>query len=439
MSSLFASRSTPRQDPSVLGVQTVPTVGRFKPATPIIFAFCALGFGAGASAEQRIPHNPCGPGIFVPARHANDPVETWFTARSYRPGTTAALWVRAHPSRARVRIYQLIGSHWWTEVAPASNVELHGTTQRLALRIGDWPTGLYFADVSTEDGSGSAPFIVRPQHAGENPVAVVLPTNTWAAYNFRDGDRNGYGDTWYADPRVHTVVLARAFPKTGLPQHLGGFVDWLAGQDLKADFYSDEDLDAIPNGDRLASLYNLVVFSGHEEYVTQHVFSTVERYRNLGGNLAFLSANNFFARVRIRGGRMMCLGHFRDFGKPEAQLVGVQYVDWSHRRYRNRPYLVRSISAAPWLFNGTGLRLGDTFGFSYGVEIDAVAPSSPPSTRVIAEIPSIFGPGKTAQMTYYRTQRGAKVFAAGAMNFDAPQSGVTDRMLRNLWDYLARP
>jgi len=42
-------------------------------------------------------------------------------------------------------------------------------------------------------------------------------------------------------------------------------------------------------------------------------------------------------------------------------------------------------------------------------------------------------------MTYYRTRAGAKVFAAGAMNFDAPQSGVTGRMLRNLWDYLAQP
>ena len=42
-------------------------------------------------------------------------------------------------------------------------------------------------------------------------------------------------------------------------------------------------------------------------------------------------------------------------------------------------------------------------------------------------------------MTYYHTQGGAKVFAAGAMNFEAPQSAITDRMLRNLWDYLARP
>lgn len=409
----------------------------FSPRIPIVFAFGALAFGAGPSAEHAVARNRCGPGIFVPARHAKEPVLAWFAARSYGPDTTAALWVRARASTATVRLYHVAASQWWIEVAPATQVELPGGTQRLAVRIGDWPSGLYFADVSTLGGTGSAPFIVRPRHAGENPVAVVLPTNTWAAYNFRDGD--GYGDTWYADPRVHTVVLGRPFLNAGVPQHLGGFVGWLADQGLNADFYSDEDLNAIPSGDRLASLYNVVVFSGHEEYVTQHMFSIVERYRDLGGNLAFLSANNFFSRVRLRDGRMTCLGHFRDFGQPEARLIGAQYLDWYRGRYRSRPYLVRSVSAAPWLFAGTGLRAGDAFGFSYGVEIDALASSSPPGTRVIADIPSIFGPGKTAQMTYYSTKAGAKVFAAGAMSFDAPQSDVTDRMLRNLWDYLARP
>jgi hypothetical protein len=321
---------------------------------------------------------------------------------------------------------------------PRSKGHLHGGRQRLTVGVGDWPSGLYFADVEAAGAGGSAPFIVSARRRGENRVAVVLPTNTWAAYNLRDSDGNGYGDTWYADPRVRTVILARPFLNGGLPQHLEGFSAWLADEGFSADFLSDEDLNAVADGARLASLYDLIVFAGHEEYVTQHMFSIVERYRDLGGNLAFLSANNFFARVRLRGGRMTCLGHFRDFGRPEARLVGAQYVGWFRRRFRSRPYVVRNLAAAPWLFEGTGLRGGDRFGFSYGVEIDAVARSSPTGTRVVADIPSIFGPGKTAQMTYYRTRAGAKVFAAGAMGFDTPQSAVTDRMLRNLWDYLAQ-
>ena len=404
-----------------------------------VVASCAVGLGARASAERADARNPCGPGIFVKARHEPEPVTAWFAQRSYRPDTTALLRIRARAASATVRVYQALGSHFWVGLAPPSKVRLNGVQRAVPVRIGDWPSGLYIADAAAAGAVGSAPFIVGPRRAGENSVAVVLPTNTWAAYNFRDGDDNGYGDTWYADPRVRTVVLARPFLNGGLPQHLGGFIDWLAGRGLNADFYSDEDLNRFSDGRQLASRYNLIVFAGHEEYVTQHMFSIVARYRDLGGNLAFLSANNFFARVRIESGRMTCVGHFRDLGKPEAQLVGAQYVGWYRRRYRNRPYIVRSVSAAPWLFEGIGLRVGDTFGFSYGVEIDALAPSSPRGTRVVAEIPSIFGPGKTAQMTYYRTRAGAKVFAAGSMGFEAPQSGVTDRMLQNLWDYLEQP
>jgi hypothetical protein len=41
-------------------------------------------------------------------------------------------------------------------------------------------------------------------------------------------------------------------------------------------------------------------------------------------------------------------------------------------------------------------------------------------------------------MTFYRTRAGAKVFAAGAMYFDGPQSPATARMLANLWVHLRR-
>jgi hypothetical protein len=325
-------------------------------------------------------------------------------------------------------------------IAPTERLVLHASPQRLAIPIpSDSSSGLYVARVDSVRGTGYAPVVLRPVRPGTSRVAIVLPTNTWAAYNFRDADRNGYGDTWYADPRVHTVVLGRAFLGNGLPQHLGGFARWAGERHLDADFYSDEDINRVASGDWLASSYNLIVFSSHEEYVTQHMFSIVSRYRDLGGNLAFLSANNFYSRVTIRNGRMTCLGHFRDFGEPEAQLVGVQYVDWFHSRYRNEPYVVRSVASAPWLFRGTHLAVGRRFGFRYGVEIDATSSSTPRGIRIIAELPSIFGPGKTAQMTFYRSARGAKVFAAGAMNFESPQSGVTDRMLQNLLDYLSQP
>jgi hypothetical protein len=64
---------------------------------------------------------------------------------------------------------------------------------------------------------------------------------------------------------------------------------------------------------------------------------------------------------------------------------------------------------------------------------------SPPQTRVLAEIPHDFGPDQSAQMTYYQ-RAGAKVFAAGVMNFGA--SALWPRILTfidNLWQNVSAP
>src|SRR5262249_52639057 len=60
--------------------------------------------------------------------------------------------------------------------------------------IGNWQSGLYFAQLTAGRSVGYAPFIVRAVNR-ENTVAVVLPTNTWQAENFLDQDHDGYGDT----------------------------------------------------------------------------------------------------------------------------------------------------------------------------------------------------------------------------------------------------
>jgi hypothetical protein len=425
---------------------SVPRIARNAVALTCLASLAVISAPIPRAAEKT---NPCGPDLFVPAPPSHEAVRAAFAARSYSAGSVASLSVFARSrGPARLQVFRAgIGDvrapHGLrlTPVSAARRIAVYRGAHWLPVAVRNWASGLYIARIVLGHHVAYAPFVIRPKSSSTNRVAVVVPTNTWAAYNFRDSDGNGYGDTWYADPRVHTVVLARAFLDDGLPQHLarGGFIAWLAQQRQRADFYSDEDLDAIAGGDELARRYDLIVFSGHEEYVTQHMFSVIERYRDLGGNLAFLSANNLYSRVTITRGRMTCLGHFRDFGEPEARLVGVQYRDWSHNAYPNQPYVTRDMAAAPWLFRGTDLRIGERFGYHYGIEIDALAASSPGGIHVLADLPAIFGPGETGQMTFYETPSGAKVFAAGAMNFDYPQSAVTERMLENLWTYLREP
>ena len=110
-----------------------------------------------------------------------------------------------------------------------------------------------------------APFVLRPRHLGEARVLVVLPTNTWQAYNFEDKD------SWYFDASVHTVDLTRPYIDGGVPPHYHGydrgFIRWLALHHEQTDFVSDDDLDTLPSASELARDYDLIVFSGHEEYV----------------------------------------------------------------------------------------------------------------------------------------------------------------------------
>jgi hypothetical protein len=316
----------------------------------------------------------------------------------------------------------------------------------VSFRVGNWPSGLYYASFTAPDGRiGYAPFVVRPTSFGASSrVAVVLPTNTWQAYNFWDANGNGYGDTWYAGAPNYSVDLARPYIARGAPPRFYRydlpFLHWFYWGGRSAEFFSDSDFAQFANGDALAALYDLVVFPGHEEYVTQHMYDVVERYRDLGGNLIFLSANNFFWRVRQTGTKLRKAALFRQLGRPEARILGVQYRA-NDNGQRQGVFTVTSAATAPWLWAGTGLRDGSTFGQAvggYGIEIDAMTPDSPPGTIVLAHIPDLLGPGLTAQMTYYESPAGAKVFAAGTLDFGGSATYMPmRRMLDNLWARLS--
>ena len=314
--------------------------------------------------------------------------------------------------------------------------------------LGPWPTGVYFVKITANDGRvGYAPFVVRPTVLGERSrVAVLIPTNTWQAYNFRDEDGNGWGDTWYAKGAQSTVRLGRMYTRKGVPpqwrKYDVDFLRWLHMTGKQPDILTETDLESIRTAEELIRLYDFVVFPGHFEYVTRHEYDLFRNYRDLGGNLAFLSANNFFWGARLEGRTLVRTRLWREAGRPESALLGVQYRANDDGR-KQQPFVVRGTSQAPWFFAGTGLTDGSTFGQElggYGIEIDQATQFSPPGTILLADIPDVFGPGLTAQMTYYETPQGAKVFAAGAIDFGGSATLPTvRRLLENLWARLASP
>jgi hypothetical protein len=382
-------------------------------------------------------------------------VDAGFTKRSYAPGQLAELSIATDARSVRVQVFSYGGQAHPTPrdlrtsgTAMTPPVALDWTRHRSAparirvVRAGRWPSGLYFVRVTAGDGRvGYAPLVARPRRLGEHRVAVVLATNTWQAYNFADEDGDGWGDTWYVSGGVRRVDLERPYLDFGVPYRFHDwdltFVSWLDSTGKHVDFLTDDDLERVTSASELARAYDLIVFPGHEEYVTSHVYDLVTGYRDLGGNLAFLAANNFFRRV-TRSGRWLVRGRlWRDLGRPEAALVGAQYVGSNHGA-RQEPYVVRGAAASPWLFAGTGLVDGSAFG-RYGIEIDARTPASPPGTQLLAEIPGLVA-GRSAEMTYYETAGGAKVFDAGVLDFAASlDEPAVSRLVENLWARLTRP
>jgi hypothetical protein len=372
-------------------------------------------------------------------------VAATFEHASYAPGDKATLVLWRAERGLRVRVFRVGPEHARTvgnvtmegaPVTPALELGPRAAHRPIPLSVGDWPSGLYFARLTAPDGRvGFAPFVVRPRALGEHRVLVVLPTYTWQAYNFRDDDGDGRGDTWYAGWKQDWAPLDRPFLARGVPPHFRqydlAFLHWLAQTGRDVDFFSDDDLARAPSARSLADAYDLVVFPGHHEYVTTREYDLVEGYRDLGGNLAFLAANDFFWRIVIRHRVMTRTAQWRDLGRPEAALVGVQFIGTDEGHHRG-PWQVRADSP---LFHDVPRSFG-----SGGIEIDHTSADSPPGIHVLAEIPHLFGDRFTAQMTEYETPAGAKVFAAGAFTLAGSAThGDVAALLANLWQRLSTP
>jgi hypothetical protein len=396
--------------------------------------------------------------VLGPVIAGTSPLLAGFEARSYAPGETAQLEIGGGAtSSVTLQLFEA-GGALARGVAPGGRDRITFgepmTSPQKLRRPGSgpwlvpvplgssWPSGDYVARLTWGGHADYAPFILRPRSLGTSAVLVVEPTNTWQAYNVKDGD------SWYLSPAVHLIHLDRPYAATdvrggqvpaGLPEQFWrfdlGFLRWYWHSGYKADFVSDDDLERIASAGQL-SHYRLIVFAGHEEYVSWHVYHLIDRYRAGGGNLAFLSANNFFYAVRPGHNTIWGRMRWRDVGRPEAALVGEQYDGWNLGRYPNLPYHVVDTAAAPWLFAGTNLHDGSKLG-RYGIEIDEPTDASPPGAKVLAVIRNAFGPGHSAEMTIYRRGR-STVFDAGALNFGASAHwpGVS-QLVSNIWSHLS--
>jgi hypothetical protein len=156
-------------------------------------------------------------------------IEAAFSRRSYLPTEPMAMRVLAdvpaftltflrvgHGPDPSLRNDEMVG----LEMGDPVRVDWTGkrsTRQTISVQSGDWPSGLYAARLESDDGRvGFAAFILRAKMPSPRRVAVVLPTNTWQAYNLYDADGDGWGDTWYTCGKP-PVLLDRPYRDRGVP------------------------------------------------------------------------------------------------------------------------------------------------------------------------------------------------------------------------------
>src|SRR5919201_3519332 len=436
-----------------LGRGLTAIVWRAAPATPARTYLVRLVL-QGRDGTRRVYgfDPPLRPGGTTGAVVRVQRVEVGFLARSYPAGGRATASIATDARSVRLQLFSLAGNPHPTirdlrkggvPVAPAVTLDWRPYRSAPHLvrigRLGGFASGLYFLRVTANDGRvGYAPLILRPRRLGEHNVAVVHSTNTWQASNLLDANGDAWGDSWTVGG-ARAVDLRRPYLGFGLSARYGdwdlAFVSWLKRTGKQVDYLTDDDLAAARSGDALRQAYRLLVFPGHEEYVTARAYDLVQRFRDRGGHLMFLSANNFLWKVRRHGQLLRRTRLWRRLNRPEAALVGAQGV-LSSRSARRGRFVVQGAGALPWAFAGTGLGNGSAFG-RYGIEIDARANSSPPQTRVLARIPRLIG-AHDDEMTYYETSAGARVFDAGVLDFAASLGApAVSRLVDNVWARLA--
>ena len=300
----------------------------------------------------------------------------------------------------------------------------------------DWPAGAYLLRLDADSGAQRyVPVTVRSAStAGQVVLKACVATwqayNTWGGYDLYIGPGDSYGN------RSLAVSLNRPYDLNGadmfltyernvvvLAESLGLPLAYVTGMDIAADPH------LLDGASALISL-------GHDEYWSPAERANVTAARDAGVNLAFLGANAMFRRTRLDdGGRLVICyktSYTEDpeYGKdnalvtsdwreppvpdPESSLIGTIYEGYP----AVAAYVVASQKS--WLFAGTGVPQGASFGNLVGIEYDRVNPAYPVPRpiQVLSHSPLVCrGASSFADSAYYTHSGGAGVFNSGTMRW----------------------
>ncbi|GAA3228219.1 hypothetical protein GCM10020256_40310 [Streptomyces thermocoprophilus] len=302
-----------------------------------------------------------------------------------------------------------------------------------------WSVGAYVAVLTTADGRyrSHIPFTVRDDRAAD--LLLILPDVTWQAYNLYPEDgRTGASlyHAWDDDGRLlgerdaaATVSFDRPYAGAGLPLHVGHAYDVIRWAERYGYDLAYADARDLHGGHVDPTRYRGLIFPGHDEYWSAAMRRTVEKARDHGTSLVFLSANTMYWQVELAPSPsgvpdrlMTCRKRkgpgkpvlWREIDRPEQQLIGIQYQG---RVPEPHPLIVRN--ADHWLWDATGAHEGDEIDGLVAGEADRYFPRTPLPEHderiLLAHSPYTDPDGalRHQETSLYRAPSGAWVFASG--------------------------
>lgn len=321
----------------------------------------------------------------------------------------------------------------------------------------NWPSGYYAATFPTAFGTRHLIFVVRAAQPGAmSKILAISPTHTYQAFNTFGGKSFHPSD---APDRATAVSFDRPYETdAGLGRfelYERHFVDWMTALGRPFDVATDMDLE----DPTLLRNYNAVILVGHSEYWTPSARQNLEEFSRSGGHIAVLSGNSMWWQARLEDDQSTLVAYqsasldpasqdpdgivttnffAHPVNQPENRILGTSYRNGGYanrlddpnpNRFQIKPIEDRTpwtvVNAQDWVFEGTGLAKGATFGRdAAGLQVDGVvfncdfnqnvigpdgSDEAPLNYHILAILPASEGWGT---MGYYVNPAGGAVFNA---------------------------
>lgn len=339
-------------------------------------------------------------------------------------------------------------------------VECNNWSTSYTLQVGaDWTSGLYIAKLTDQRTSSQSQvlFVVRDD-TSRSDILFQSSFNTLLAYNL-SGGYSLYPEQSIGGQRAFKVSYDRPFAQhstlTGANPYNNiilaweyNMIRWLESQGYNVSYVTNVDVHANP---QLLRQHKVFLSVGHDEYWSLEGRQNVEQSRDAGVNLAFLSANSCYWRVRFENSStgvsnriMTCYKNAndpvvptnkfrsRENNNPESKLLGVMYVGGRWRGFYSDGFNFIVKNSNDHYYANTNLNDGDSLGQLTGFEWDAVNPNASPNGTLVILGESTQGQdfdeamvegfpagtnGRISHAVRYTTPNGTKVFSTGSIQF----------------------